>query len=206
MAEEEIYIRSGGLRIQALIENAPGEKAAVITHPHPLYGGDMLNPVVETLVRTYSGQGYTTLRFNFRGAGRSEGMFDQGLGEQEDLRSAVEYLLSDGKGEIDLAGYSFGAWVNALAAGDLDAAKRLIMVSPPVGLIDFSFLGHQPKIKLVVSGSQDDIAPPEAISKMMPLWNPAAEFVVIQGADHFYGRKISELDSVVEDFLRLTSS
>lgn len=203
MVEEEIYIRSGGLRIQALIDNVPGDKAAVITHPHPLYGGDMFNPVVETLVRTYRNQGYTTLRFNFRGAGRSEGRYDQGLGEQQDLRSAVEYLQSDGKRGIDLAGYSFGAWVNALAVGDLDEAQRLIMVSPPVGLIDFSFLGRQPRIKLVVSGSQDDIAPTEAISKMMPTWNPAADFVVIQGADHFYGGKISELEAVVGDFLRL---
>ncbi|MGE5310313.1 MAG: alpha/beta hydrolase, partial [Nitrospirota bacterium] len=115
MAERQIFISSGNLKLEALLELVDGTAGVVVTHPHPLYGGDMENGVVESIVRVYRSKGYSTVRFNFRGAGMSQGRYEDGRGEQEDVRSAIQFLASHGKTRIDLAGYSFGAWVNALA-------------------------------------------------------------------------------------------
>ena len=201
MAEERIFIQAGEVKIECLVDNAQGEKAVVITHPHPLYGGDMNNNVVETVALAYQEKGYTTLRFNFRGVGQSEGSFDEGIGEQEDVRAALSYLSGLGKSSIHLAGYSFGAWVNALGLKVFDQVERVIMVSPPVNFIDFSFLDYNTRIQLVIAGSQDDIAPPGMIEEMLPTWNPEAQFKVINGADHFYLGKTQEIVSIIQSFL-----
>ena len=201
MAEERIFIQSDGLKIEALIDESPGQEAVVATHPHPLYGGDMYNNVVQSMISAYKQTGFTTLRFNFRGVGRSEGKHGQGIGEQEDVRSALAFLSEMGKASIDLAGYSFGSWVNALGLASFDLVKRAVMVSPPVAFVDFSFLGYSPKIKLVISASEDNIAPPAIIKDMLPKWNPEAELKVIQGIDHFYGGGTSEVASTIKAFL-----
>lgn len=201
--EERVFIQSEGLKIEGLLGSAPGEKAVVVTHPHPLYGGDMYSNVVEAVVNAYRGKGYTTLRINFRSVGQSDGSFDNGLGEQEDVGAALAYLQELGKSSIDLAGYSFGAWVNALGLKRFGQVERMIMVSPPVNFIDFSFLDHNSKIRLVIAGSADDIGPPEMIQKMLPEWNPDARFKIIQGADHFYWAKTGEIEEIVQNFLDL---
>jgi alpha/beta superfamily hydrolase len=203
MLEEEkrVFIQSGGLKIEGLLGGAQGQKAVVVTHPHPLYGGDMHNNVVEAIVKAYSEKGYTTLRINFRGVGQSDGSFDEGLGEQEDVEAALTYLQEMEKPSIDLAGYSFGAWVNARGLKGFVQVERMIMVSPPVNFIDFSFLDYNPKIRLVIAGSGDDIGPPEIIQKMLPNWNPDALFKIIQGADHFYWGKSGEIEKIVRNFL-----
>ncbi len=201
MAEERIFIKSGGLKIEGLINNSPGQEAVVVTHPHPLYGGDMYNNVVQSVLMAYWQGGYTTLRINFRGVGQSEGSHDKGIGEQEDVRAALAYLHELGKSSIDLAGYSFGSWVNAMGLESFDHARRMIMVSPPVSFVDFSFLGYNPKIQLVIAGSEDDIAPPAMIKDMLPTWNPEAEFRIIQGSDHFYWGGNDEIEAIIQNFL-----
>ena len=201
MKEERVFIQAGEVKIEGLVDNAPGEKAVIVTHPHPLYGGDMSNNVVETVVQAYRQKGYTTFRFNFRGVGQSEGNYDEGIGEQEDVLAGLSYLDGLGKSSIDLAGYSFGAWVNALGLKGFDHAKRMIMVSPPVNFIDFSFLGYNARIQLVIAGSEDDIAPPGMIKGMLQAWNPEVHFNIIQGADHFYGGKTDEIQKIIRDFL-----
>ena len=101
-----------------------------------------------------------------------------------------------------LAGYSFGAWVNALGLAKFEEAQRLIMVSPPVSAIDFSFLEHCPKIKLVICGSRDEIAEYKKVEEMLPKWNDQALFRVIQGADHFFSGYEEDLIDIVGEFLR----
>jgi alpha/beta superfamily hydrolase len=199
--EERVFIESGGLQLEGLLGNLPGEKGVVVTHPHPLYGGEMHNNVVEAVVNAYHTKGYTTLRFNFRGAGASQGTYDEGRGEQEDVAAALDYLHALGKREIDLAGYSFGAWVNALGSERFHLARRLVLISPPVNFVDFSFLQIDPKIRLVVVGTRDEIAGHRAVEEMLPSWNPEATFKVIQGGDHFYGGRTGELQSIVAEFL-----
>ena len=202
MAEERVFFDSGGLSIEGLLRNHPGNNAVVIAHPHSLYGGTMHNNVVKAVAHAYQEEGYSTLRFNFRGVENSEGEFDNGQGEQEDVKGALKHLETLGKSRIDLAGYSFGAWVNALGLDKFKEAQRLIMVSPPVSFIDFGFLGYNPKIQLVICGSRDEIAEYKKVEKMLPKWNNEAMFRVIQGADHFYSGYEEELIDIIGRFLR----
>ncbi|MCU0596068.1 MAG: alpha/beta hydrolase [Desulfobacterota bacterium] len=187
------------MKLEGMLADGPGEKGVVICHPHPLYGGSMHNNVVKAVAHAYQEEEYSTLRFNFRGVERSEGDFANGVGEQEDVKAALQTL---GKKSMDLAGYSFGAWVNALGLADFDKAQRLIMVSPPVSVIDFSFLEYSPKIKLVICGSRDEIAEYKKVEEMLARWNDQALSRVIQGADHFYSGYEEDLIDIVGTFLR----
>jgi len=201
MPEKRVFIPSKGMKLEGLIDRTPGETAVVVTHPHPIYGGEMHNNVVESVIRAYRRQDYSTLRFNFRGVGQSDGAFDQGDGEQDDVRAALEFLGEMGKVSIDLAGYSFGAWVNAMGLPGYSQVRRMIMISPPVNFMDFSFLDYSPIIRLVITGSEDDIAPSGMIKEMLPQWNREADFKIIQGADHFYWGKTGEIERAIESFL-----
>ena len=180
--------------MEGMLECASATKAAVITHPHPLYGGDMDNPVVLAVRKAYACKGYSTLRFNFRGVGASKGRHDRGIGEREDVRAANAFLADLGMKEIDLAGYSFGAWVNA---GVGEGFQRMLMVSPPVAFIDFGPLVPISNLHLIVTGECDDIAPPAMIDRIRLHWNSAAAFEVIPGADHFYSGFLNALEDTI---------
>ena len=194
---ERISFLSEEYEIEGLLNQRDEKKGVVVTHPHPLYGGDMYNLVVESIVYVYHMKGYSTLKFNFRGVGRSQGAYDNGIGEQKDVLSALSFLSNMGMERIDLAGYSFGAWVNAHAIQKDTLTKQMIMVSPPVGFMDFNSIVTMDTLKFVVTGNRDDIAPAAVIEKMIPIWNPNARFEVIDGADHFYGGYLNQLESVL---------
>jgi alpha/beta superfamily hydrolase len=194
---------SDSFEIEGRLAEGDQQKGVVITHPHPLYGGDMHNNVVAAVSRTYQKIGATTLRFNFRGVGGSQGNYGDGIGEQEDVAAAAAYLKKRGSRQIDLAGYSFGAWVNALAVNDGLKVDNMIMVSPPVAFIDFKSISNLSSLKLIVTGSRDDIAPADMVEKLYPTWNPTAKFEVIGGADHFYGGYQDKLEAVLADFLKI---
>ncbi|MFC1798601.1 alpha/beta hydrolase [Thermodesulfobacteriota bacterium] len=199
--EEALKIISGELKLSGLIDKTASEKGAVITHPHPLYGGDMYNPVVEALKNAYRKKEYTTLRFDFRGTGNSEGAHDNGQGEQRDVRSAVAALMGLGIKQIDLAGYSFGAWVNAHVTQDQASYNRMVMVSPPIGFVSFDSVPAIPPLTLVVTGSRDDIAPVAKIRQALPDWNGQARLEIINNADHFYTGLLGELETVLDSSL-----
>lgn len=192
--EERTSFTSGKLCIEALLEKASDTQGVVITHPHPLYGGDMENPVVIALRRAYLRRGFSTLRFNFRGVGESEGRFDNGVGERQDVSAALGFLSELGMTEIDLAGYSFGAWINA---GVNAGFKRMVMVSPPVAFINFDPPAPIPNLRLIVTGGRDDIAPARMISTCKARWNPATSFEVIPNADHFYTGLLKTLEDTL---------
>ena len=202
MVEGPVIFESTNIKIEGLFCSMPGDSGVVITHPHPLYGGNMYNNVVESLVRVYQFAGYTTLRFNFRSVGSSEGEYDSGMREQEDVKAALHYLTQRGKKVLDLAGYSFGSWVNALAISEVDTVDRMVMISPPVAFMDFNSVGLTPQIQLVVAGDQDQIAPPKLIENLLPTWNPRAHLEVIDGADHFYLGYTGKLESVLTAYLK----
>ena len=197
--EEKIQFQSESLNIQGLISRGQGSAGIVITHPHPQFGGDMYNPVVESIAHAYQHQGFTTLRFNFRGVGSSQGRYSDGPGEQEDVLAAIACLKETGLQRIDLAGYSFGAWVNAHIDPEAAAVNAMIMVSPPVAFMGFNEGISLPQLDLVISGSQDDIAPPDRIHSLLPGWNPNAAFREIPGADHFYFGYFKELETVLAE-------
>jgi hypothetical protein len=200
--EKTVTFISGSYEIEGRLAEGDQQKGVVITHPHPLYGGDMHNNVVAAVCRTYQKIGVTTLRFNFRGVGGSQGNYGDGIGEQEDVGAAAAYLAESGIRQIDLAGYSFGSWVNALVVNDGLKVDNMIMVSPPVAFIDFKSISNLSSLKLIVTGSRDDIAPADMVEKLYPTWNPTAKFEVIGGADHFYGGYQDKLETVLADFLK----
>ena len=195
--EEKVCFRSGDFELEGLFESGRTAHGVVITHPHPLYGGDMHNPVVDAIRRVYRMKGFATLRFNFRGAGESEGLHDNGVGEQVDVLAALSFLTGSGFQPVDLAGYSFGAWVNALTLQRGGRTENLVMVSPPLAFIDFVSIGRLPGLRLVVTGSRDEIAPPGVIQQMLTTWNPSAHFDIIDGSDHFYGRYTRQLEDIL---------
>lgn len=199
--EEQIFFHSGDVKIEGLLDLRDGEKAVAVTHPHPLYGGNMHNNVVESVLNAYGKNGYSTLRFNFRGAGASEGVHENGIGERDDVRAALDFLRERGKSAIDLAGYSFGAWVNAQAIDGRTRIDRMVMVSPPVQFMDFSSVEHCPALRIVITGSRDDIAPPDMIAEILPRWNKQAVLQIIEGADHFYLNQTDEMERIIGDFL-----
>ena len=195
---EKIKFLSENYEIEGLFNKRDKNKGVVITHPHPLYGGDMYNLVVETIVHVYNIKGYSTLKFNFRGVGKSQGQYDNGVGEQKDVLAALSFLADIGVEKIALAGYSFGAWVNAHAVIQEGIfVENMMMVSPPVGFMDFNAINAMNVLKFVITGSRDDIAPVDAVKKMLPIWNPDARFEIIDGADHFYGGYLEQLESLL---------
>jgi uncharacterized protein len=199
--EKRISFLSENYQLEGLLDKSSIENGVVITHPHPLYGGDMHNFIVDLIARAYQKKSFTTLKFNFRGAGKSQGNYDDGAGEQEDVRAALSTLKQMGIKKIDLAGYSFGAWINALAINKSNVVENMVMVSPPVGFVDFSPVNSIPSLKLVVTGGRDDIAPADRIKTMQPSWNRNAHLKVINGADHFYSGCLDELESVLSSHI-----
>jgi alpha/beta superfamily hydrolase len=201
--EEKITFESGPCRLEGFWQAGTANKGVVISHPHPLYGGTMHNPVVETIQSTYQEHGYATLRFNFRGVGSSQGHYDNGAGEQDDVRAAVAFVRNQAVPAVDLAGYSFGAWVNAgVAAENCTAIESMMMVSPPVGFIEFENSTPLSCLDLVVTGSRDDIAPADRIRALLPTWNPGTHFEIIGGCDHFYVGYLDKLQSIIRSFLK----
>jgi uncharacterized protein len=200
--EEKIVFSSGKLALEGLFSKGRSGSAVVVTHPHPHYGGDMLSPVVEAVARAYAGAGFATLRFNFRGTGASQGSFDNGIGEQDDVHAALDFLRSNGNGSVDLAGYSFGAWVNALACPDRPATGRMVMVAPPVNFLDFDPVVSLPALALVIAGDRDEFGSADRTRTMVSNWNAGAALEVISGADHFFWGYLDRVEAIIADFLR----
>ena len=196
--EQPVSFRRGAARLEGLYAAVQGTMGAVISHPHPLMGGDMRNPVVETLTESLFAGGLSTLRFNFRGVGMSEGAFDEGHGEQEDVLAAVTYLERQGIRETVLVGYSFGAWVNATAI----LRKNLlptVLVSPPINLFPVNFELIREKVGLMICGDQDPYCPLDEVR------NAAAQvscrLEILPDADHFLIGKGAELAACIGSFL-----
>lgn len=200
---ESVFFKSGVLRLEGRLSLAPGPDAVVITHPHPLYGGELDNPVVAVLAEVYQQLGYSTLRFNFRGVGASEGTYDDGRGEQDDLRAAADVLVDLGKTVTDLAGYSFGAWINLCLDPQLATVRRLVLVAPPVAYMAFDALPPLPAelALVVIAGDRDSFAPLDLLRKKIPSWHPSGRLHVLPGTDHFYQDALGRLASLMEAVL-----
>lgn len=196
--ENKITFESDGVQIEGLLHHS-GQQGLIVTHPHPLYGGDMYNPVVETIADAFRNKGFTTFRFNFRGVGQSQGGYEDGVGELMDVKNAIAFLKTTGVTKIHLAGYSFGAWVNAQMDLSGGPVSTMVMVSPPVAFIDFKSITDIPNLKLVITGDRDEIAPSGLIKSMLANWNPAARLEIIPGADHFYFGFLDALQCIIQE-------
>jgi uncharacterized protein len=176
--------------------------AALVCHPHPLYGGTMHNKVVFQAAKSLHGAGLPVLRFNFRGAGLSEGEHDRGRGEREDVRAALDYLAGEFPGlPVVLAGFSFGAWVG-LAVGAEDArVRRLIGIGIPVNDSDFSYLWESTKAKLIVVGTEDQYAARQRVEELVDSLAEPKRLILVPGAGHFFNGKLGRLDRAIREWM-----
>jgi uncharacterized protein len=179
----------------------------LVLHPHPRFGGTMNNQIVYRLFYMFQERGFTTLRFNFRGVGRSQGFFDHGIGELSDAASALDWVQSlhpDSRG-VWIAGFSFGAWVGMQLLMRRPEVEGFISVAPQPNLYDFSFLAPCPSSGLIVHGSLDKVAPPDAVQtlvdKLKAQRGITVEQAVIEGANHFFENEVDELIETCSDYL-----
>jgi hypothetical protein len=195
--EESIVVRvPAGPTLEARLGSVEiPEGGFVLCHPHPLYGGDMDNPVVVRAAEVVQEAKFSTLRFNFRGVGASSGVHDKGEGEQDDVRAAMAILadhLPPGS-PVGVIGYSFGAWTAARATRPGKAPLGLI--APPLGMLDFGFLSPGPGRMLVVAGTRDAYCPVEALHRLAEA--TVADERIIDGADHFFLGKLYPLGQAI---------
>jgi alpha/beta superfamily hydrolase len=198
--EEQIVTIAGsaGPSLEARLGVVDAARGGIVMcHPHPLYGGDMDNPVVVRAVEVAREAGLSTVRFNFRGVGGSKGSHDEGRGEQDDVRAALATLRTAvPHGSLGLAGYSFGAWVAsrvAESAADLDA---VCLIAPPVKMFDFDAVRPGRRDLLVVAGTRDPYCPVAELDRLATRL-PTGSVTRIDGADHFFFGKLFPLGEAI---------
>lgn len=177
--------------------------AALVCHPHPLYGGTLHNKVVHRVASTLHGLGAGVLRFNFRGAGASEGIHDRGVGELDDARAALGALRERWpEARLWIAGFSFGSWIAARLAASEPGTERVILVAPPIPTSSFETMRTARVRKLVIQGTRDEVCPIERLEQEFPSWAEPKELVRIEGASHFFDRQLAALGEALARSLR----
>ncbi len=189
----------------------PGSTAkspmALILHPQPQHGGTMNNKVVYNLYHIFGRRGFSVLRFNFRGVGRSEGEFDDGLGELSDAASALDWLqiFNPNSPSCWVAGFSFGAWIGMQLLMRRPEIHGFISVAPPANLYDFSFLAPCPASGIIVHAEKDEIVSTTSVGKLAEKIRTQKSITVdyeeIPGANHFFENEMPELVERVEAYL-----
>ena len=181
---------------------------AIILHPHPLYGGTMNNKVVYNLHYTFHRMGFTCLRFNFRGVGRSQGEYDQGIGELSDAAAALDYLqaLNPNARSCWVAGFSFGAWIGMQLLMRRPEISGFVSVAPPANQYDFSFLAPCPSSGLIIGGSADRVVPQADVAglaeKLKLQKGITITHATIEGGSHFFDPGMEEMISTVDTYVR----
>ena len=204
MSEASVMIPNGSLRLEALFDQGNGVDAAVICHPHPLYGGSMDNNVVSALQKTLHDWGWGTLRFNFRGVGGSTGHHQGAQADAEDLLAVCQYLQQQGKKNLHLAGYSYGAWIGLKAMKLGLQPSTAILVSPPLDFLDFKGLAPPACPCLITVGNQDDFCAVASLKKWIvgaPEGRMPTLVEVLPHCDHFYEGREKLLGEKVTRFL-----
>ncbi|MFH2013041.1 MAG: alpha/beta fold hydrolase [Pseudomonadota bacterium] len=207
MKEEKVFFYSGDIKLEGILtqtKNHINKPAVVVCHPHPRYGGNMHNNVVMGITDTLTKEGFTTLRFNFRGVNNSEGVYGEGIEEVKDVKGAIDFISGTDQlktSSIFLVGYSFGAMVGLQAAAEDNRIKGLVGISPPVTMYDFTFLIKSYKPKLLLFGDSDFVCPKEEMEKLFDSIQEPKVMSIISGADHFYFGKEGTIAKNVLDFL-----
>ena len=179
-----------------------GAMAALVCHPHPLYGGTLHNKVVFQAARSFHRLGLPVLRFNFRGAGLSEGQHDRGRGELEDVRAALDFLAGESPGRpVALAGFSFGAWVGLHVGAEDARVARLVGLGIPVNDSDFSYLRGCAKPKLFIVGTADQFAARARVQALVDSLTGPTALVFVEGGDHFFTGKLEQVDRAITEWM-----
>ncbi len=196
--------RIEGRYLPPKVVNAP---IALMLHPHPQHGGTMNNKIVYTLYNLFAQRGFGTLRFNFRGVGRSQGTFDRGEGELSDAAAALDWLqtYNPDAPACWIAGFSFGAWIGMQLLMRRPEISGFISIAPPANLFDFSFLAPCPSSGLIVHGTVDEVVPSESVQKLVDKLSNQRDITVkyksIPGANHFFTNKIEQMGNSVGAYL-----
>jgi alpha/beta superfamily hydrolase len=181
--------------------------AALVLHPHPLHGGTMNNKVVYNAYQAFIRNNFSVLRINFRGVGRSQGKFDNGIGELTDAATAMDWLQlqNPNASSFWIAGFSFGSWIALQLLMRRPEIQGFVAISPPVNIYDFSFLSPCPSPGLIAQGDLDSIVSEEAVSnffdKLNKQRNTDVEYKLISGADHFFREKLDELAVTIDEYI-----
>src|SRR6267154_6038152 len=194
--------RAGQLEAILWKPTGPARLAALVCHPHPLFGCTMHNKVVYQAAKSLDALSVPVLRFNFRGAGLSAGTHDRGHGEQEDVRAALDLLAAEFPGlPLLVAGFSFGSWVGLRVGCPDQRVRELIGLGTPVNSSDFSYLRYCDKPKLFVHGAIDehgDVGKLEQLVQSLPGEN---RLVVVAGAEHFFAGKRDQVDAAIRAWI-----
>ncbi|MDO8534914.1 MAG: alpha/beta hydrolase [Xanthobacteraceae bacterium] len=180
---------------------------AIILHPHPQFGGTMNNPVVYHLYYAFANRGFAALRFNFRGVGRSQGVFDHGQGELSDAAAALDWAQANNPDARAcwIAGVSFGAWIGMQLLMRRPEVEGFISVAAPANLYDFSFLAPCPSSGLFVHGDKDAVTPIAAVGQLVEKLKTQKGIIIdqqiVRGANHFFDGKIENLIELVDEYL-----
>ena len=180
---------------------------ALVLHSHPRGGGDMEDPVVLRLFEMFKERGFAVLRFNFRGVGRSQGAYDQGIGELSDAASALDWVQSFNNNApfCWVAGYSFGAWTGMQLLMRRPEVRGFISIAPPMNMYDFSFLAPCPASGVMVYGSADQVVPPDEIDRGITKIRTQKDIIitseVIDGANHFFSEHLDEMTDRTATYL-----
>jgi alpha/beta superfamily hydrolase len=205
----EVTINGAEGRLEGRYTPAATTRApvAVLLHPHPQYGGTMHNKVVYTLNQCFVQNGFATLRFNFRGVGRSQGSFARGEGELTDAASALDWIqaFNPNSGACWIAGFSFGAWIGMQLLMRRPEIHRFIAAAPPANVYDFGFLAPCPSSGLIVQGDKDEIVTEESARKLAEKLGKqkdiSVEYRVVKGANHFFTDRLDKLSATVSDYI-----
>ena len=206
---KEIVFNSPGGRIEGKYYQAenPNSPAALILHPHSLHGGTMNNKVVHTIANTFIRNKFSVLCFNFRGVGKSSGVFDHGVGELLDAATALDWLQNNNPSASTywVAGFSFGAWIGLQLLMRRPEIGGFVAVAPPVSLYDFNFISPCPIHGMIIQGEADKIVPEESVykfyEKLDKQRSSEIDYVVLNGADHFFKNKLNALDNTLNSYL-----
>lgn len=201
----EIFINGSEGRIEGRYHHSEvkGAPIVLVLHPHPLYGGTMNNKIVYRLYHTFVQQGFSVLRFNFRGVGKSQGKYDEGVGELSDAATALDWLQTQNPDASTcwIAGFSFGAWISLQLLMRRPELEGFVAVSPPANLYDFTFLAPCPSQGLITQGDKDDVVTEDSVSKFVSRLGNNAEYRVVSGADHYYRGVEEELGGIVSEYV-----
>lgn len=205
----ELIISGPGGRIEARYTPSAVPKApiALILHPHPKIGGSMQDPITITLFEMFVRHGFSTLRFNFRGVGRSQGQFDQGVAELSDAAYVLDHLesLNESPSQVWVAGVSFGAYLGLQLLMRRPEIDGFIAIAPPINHYDLSFLAPCPASGIIIGGEKDIVAPPadidRSLTKVRVQKGEVIERATIPGANHFFQGKLKELEETALGYL-----
>ncbi len=204
MSEHAVFFKAGSITLEGRYSHvSPTAPGAVICHPHPAYGGTMDNNVVDAAVQALQQTGHSTLRFNFRGVGRSEGRYGEGLAEVEDVRAAIRFLLEQAPESepIVLAGYSFGSWVASHSLQGDAIVSHLILIAPPTSMFDFSSLleDKEERARHVIVGERDQFCDRDELQRIYKQLPEPKSLQVVPRTDHFFYAHEKYLIEAIKD-------